>query len=76
MIGYQFIAYGIFWLMIVRIWFRHGRTIPLCSIALWFLAVYRTPAALGPMGFPIMICIFAIALVLIDRFKSTRWNVM
>jgi hypothetical protein len=76
MIGYQLIAYVIFWFMIVRIWFRYGRTIPLFFIALWFVVIYRTPAVLGPQGFPILICIFAIVLVLIDRFKSVRWNAM
>ena len=74
--GYQLITYVIFWFMILRIWFRYGRTIPLIFTALWFLASYRTPALLGPFGFPIVICLLAIALVLIDRFKSIRWNVM
>jgi hypothetical protein len=74
--GYGGIAFVIFGFMVLRLWFLHGRRIPLVFIGLLLVGRYTLPEVLGPYRFELFVCLLAIALVLIDRFKSVRWHQM
>jgi predicted membrane metal-binding protein len=73
---YGGIPYLVFAFLIIRVWILYGRKIPLVFIALLLLGRYTLPEMLGPFRFQIFVCLLAIVLLLIDRFKSVRWNAM
>ena len=74
--GYQLVPFIVFVVLIIRTGFRYGLRIPLVFIALLVLGHYTLPEMLGPYRYPLFVCMLAIVLALIDRFKSVRWNVM
>ncbi|HTG74210.1 MAG TPA: hypothetical protein VMB70_10590 [Terriglobia bacterium] len=76
LMGYQLITYPIFAYLIIRTWILYGRKIPLTFLGLLVLGWYTVPRVLGSSGFPIFFVLLTIALLLIDRFKSVRWNSM
>jgi hypothetical protein len=75
-LGYPFIAYVVVVFLLIRIGILYGRRIPLVFIALVVIGRFILPEALGPYRFEIFMTGVAILLVLIDRFKSIRWNSM
>jgi hypothetical protein len=75
-VGYQLVPFIVFVVLIVRTGFRYGPRIPLIFTALLVLGRFTLPQMLGPFRFPLYVCLLAIVLALIDRFKSVRWNVM
>ena len=74
--GYQLVPFIVFVVLIIRTGFRYGLKIPVVFIALLVLGRYTLPEMLGPYRYPLFVCMLAIVLALIDRFKSVRWNVM
>ena len=74
--AYGAIPYLIFAYLIIRVWILYGRKIPLIFLGLLVVVRYTVPEALGPYGPTLLITFLAIALALIDRFKSVRWNQM
>jgi hypothetical protein len=74
--NYGFIPFLVFLYLVIRIWFLYGPKIPLIFIGLLILGGFTVPEALGPYRYSLLVCVLAIVLALIDRFKSVRWNVM
>lgn len=74
--GYQLIPFIVFVVLIIRTGYRYGLKIPVVFTALLVLGGYTLPEMLGPYRYPLFVCMLAIVLALIDRFKSVRWNVM
>lgn len=73
---YAAVPYFIFAYLIIRVWILYGRKIPLIFLGLLLVGRYTVPEVLGPFGPTLLIILLAIALALIDRFKSVNWNSM
>ena len=74
--GYELFGTLIFAFLIIRIWILHGPRVPLVFIGLLIIGRYTLPEMLGPFRFPLFVTLLTIVLLLIDRFKSVRWNSM
>ena len=74
--GYQSIPFIVLVVLIIRTGILYGPKIPAVFIALAVLGRYTLPEMLGPFRYPLYLCLLAIVLALIDRFRSVRWNAM
>jgi hypothetical protein len=74
-IPYGNIATIVFFILILRVWFRFGAKIPLTFIGMWIVMYFTLP--LVPKiqyPFQLFVCFLAIALLLVERVKSTPWR--
>jgi len=74
--GYGGVGLLVMVFLLIRIGILYGRRIPLIFIGLLVIGPFTLPEMLGPYRFEIYVTCLAIILVLIDRFKSIRWNSM
>jgi hypothetical protein len=74
-VPYGSLATLIFFFVILRVWFRHGPKIPLTFLGIW-LAMFFTLPLLPQTRFPfeLFVCFLAIALLVVERVKSTPWR--
>ena len=75
-VGYGSVAFVVFAFLAIRIWMLYGPKIPLIFIGLLVLGQYALPEMFGPYRFPLFVTLLTIVLLLIDRFKAVRWNLM
>jgi len=69
--GYGLVAPIIFWYLVIRIWVRNGRKIPLIFIGLWCFATFGFPMLRLP-GLASSLTVIALGMILyiIDRYKT------
>jgi hypothetical protein len=74
-IPYGKIATLVFFVLVIRVWFRFGPRIPVTFIGMWIVMYFTHPSVPG-LRFPLQlfVCFLAIALLLVERVKSTPWR--
>jgi hypothetical protein len=73
--GYGGIAFIVFWGLVLKVWIKYGARLPLTFIGMFLLGYVGMPLVPGAqVYFSLFVCFLAIALLLVDRVKSTPWR--
>ncbi len=71
MIPFGLIAWGLFWVAAIKLWFTDGPRTPVICIALWLILFFGVPMLHWPgVVFQVVECLLGVVLLLIDKYKS------